>query len=411
MADDVEDGVVYAAAMSDDDEVVDAVANTGDSCHSLDAPISDNGVLHVKAMAEEDDEEEDKSSALASNEPPLNVQDAPNDDWPLLERWRWTPDGAVCGYVHGKEGFRDGELMTTSVVNPEGRFPTYIITDSGSAYRLGEQASGSGGMRRSSRAAVGKDSLLDAFADSIHTIPGAPGLRYAVGGADVGGITAEKIMRSSFSVLDDNLVNLRAQYQTARRVVLLNGDSPVAASVVEVHAEQSVLEVPILAAARAQRIQGYGSILVATLKELGSRLRLRILVVSATQESMRFWLRQGLHAPAHCPTTALRAALRKMDQSARRGFANSITMAMELPTSHGGGMNHSAGHMEVAASSNTVARVLRRLKRRTLQDQRALTPLEAPAELGYVDVNSVGNFFLDADGKRRCAHRPQVIPP
>ena len=225
MADDVEDGVVYAAAMSDDDEVVDAVANTGNSCHSLDAPNSDNGVLHVKAMAEEDDEEEDESSALASNEPPLNVQDAPNDDWPLLDRWRWTPDGAVCGYVHGKEGFRDGELMTTSIVNPEGRFPTYIITDSGSAYRLGEQASGSGGMRRSSRAAVGKDSLLDAFADSIHTIPGAPGLRYAVGGADVGGITAEKIMRSSFSVLDDNLVNLRAQYQTARRVVLLNGDT------------------------------------------------------------------------------------------------------------------------------------------------------------------------------------------
>ena len=49
---------------------------------------------------------------------------------------------------------------------------------------------------------------------------------------------------------------------------------------------------------------------------------------------MRFWLRQGLHASAHCQPS-VRAALRKIDQSARRGFANSISMAMELPARRG----------------------------------------------------------------------------
>ena len=61
------------------------------------------------------------------------------------------------------------------------------------------------------------------------------------------------------------------------------------------------------------------------------RLRLRLLVVCATHESQRFWLRQGLHTTAHCDG-ALRVALRKIEQSERRGFANSITMAMTLPS-------------------------------------------------------------------------------
>ena len=80
-----------------------------------------------------------------------------------------------------------------------------------------------------------------------------------MGGADVGGIGAEKIMKDAFSVLDDNLVMLRAQYSAARRVVLFSADMPVAAAVVEVHAdnaEHAILEVPILAASRAQRQQG-----------------------------------------------------------------------------------------------------------------------------------------------------------
>ena len=47
---------------------------------------------------------------------------------PIIENWRWTSDGALCGYVYGKEGYRDGELMTTSVVPPEGRFDTHVVS-------------------------------------------------------------------------------------------------------------------------------------------------------------------------------------------------------------------------------------------------------------------------------------------
>jgi hypothetical protein len=46
---------------------------------------------------------------------------------PILENWRWTADGALCGYVYGKDGYRDGELMTTSVVPPEGRFEDHVV--------------------------------------------------------------------------------------------------------------------------------------------------------------------------------------------------------------------------------------------------------------------------------------------
>ena len=36
-----------------------------------------------------------------------------------------------------------------------------------------------------------------------------------MGGAEAGGAQAEKVMRSAFTVLDDNLVHLRAQYAQA----------------------------------------------------------------------------------------------------------------------------------------------------------------------------------------------------
>ena len=347
--------------------------------------IMDDGGIELPATADVSDAAANTGS---SNHAQMAAEDGndPLATAPILHMWRWTADGAVSGHVYGKRGFRDGELMTTSVVPPEGRFDTYVITGSGSAYRLGERAGGGSKTRRSSRA-VGKESLLDAFGDATHSIPDAPEYEFLVGGADAGGATAERIMRGAFSVLDDNLVMLRAQYATARRVVLLWQGTPVASSVVEVHTStpQSVLEVPILAAARTQRIQGHGSILVAILKDLGSQLGLRLMIVSATQESMRFWLRQGLHTPAHCQG-AMRAALRKIDQSARRGFANSISMAMELPARQG---------------SASVSRVLRRLHRRASKSARALTPSDAPGALGYTDVNAVGNFFLQPDGRKR----------
>ena len=241
---------------------------------------------------------------------------------PILENWKWNADGSLCGHVYGKPGFRAGELMTTSTVPQESRFETHVVsratsqsmplpfrpmqrltltldgraqvTESGSAYRLGQPAQvtmaaaaclpDGGGMRRSSRA-TGKESVLDAFAESEHAVSDATDqqLSYVVGGSDVGGAGAERILRGAFTSLDDNLITLRAQYSGARRVVLRKADTPVAAAVVEVHGDHAILEVPILAADRHSRQQGHGSLLVAILVELACRLRLRLLIVSSTQ--------------------------------------------------------------------------------------------------------------------------------
>ena len=71
-------------------------------------------------------------------------------------------------------------------------------------------------VRRSGRATV-KESLLDAFAErGEQPVPSMAGLTWLVGGAEAGGAQAEKVMRSAFTVLDDNLVHLRAQYAQAR---------------------------------------------------------------------------------------------------------------------------------------------------------------------------------------------------
>ena len=58
---------------------------------------------------------------------------------------------------------------------------------------------------------MGRESLLDAFTErGEQPVAGMAGLTWLVGGAEVGGAAAEKVMRSAFTVLDDNLVNLRA---------------------------------------------------------------------------------------------------------------------------------------------------------------------------------------------------------
>ena len=36
-------------------------------------------------------------------------------DVPIIENWHWTTDGALCGYVYGKAGYRDGELMLSLI--------------------------------------------------------------------------------------------------------------------------------------------------------------------------------------------------------------------------------------------------------------------------------------------------------
>ena len=330
----------------------------------------------VEVFEAEEEEEEEEEEEQEEEEEEVDVEGAV-----VLEEWKWNAGGSLTGYVYGKAGFRNGELITTSYVPPDRRFSGHVLTQSGTCYRLGTPTARDS-VRRSGRAS-GKESALDAFANQSIAVPGAPHLSFSVGGAETGGVAAERIVRSAFSVLDDNCIMLRSQYACARRVVLFKEGVPVAAGVVELHPEHSIIEVPILAAAKSQRQQGHGSVLVALLMDIACRLRTRTLVVSATAESYRFWLRQGLHAPAHC-AGAVRAALRKLDQGAvRRGFANSITLAMELPTQY----------------RKLVSRVLRRLGRRCPAG-RSLSAVEASAAFGYEDVNSLGNFVLQPDGRR-----------
>ena len=202
----------------------------------------------------------------------IGGSDAVQDDTPIIRNYEWNGDGTLSGNVYGKPGFRDGEAITTSAVDPAQRHATYIITESGSAYILGE-ARQQADVRRSGRATV-KESMLDAFAErGEQPVAGMAGLTWLVGGADAGGAAAEKVMRSAFTVLDDNMINLRSQYAQARRFVLCKEGVPVAAAVAEAHADQATLEVPILAAAKTQRQKGHGSLLVALLIEVAARLR------------------------------------------------------------------------------------------------------------------------------------------
>ena len=118
----------------DDDEELEATVapvgsrvqlNTGEA--GCVRSISPGGSRMCMALDGVDDEiwiDADGGWTLLEPEPSNEADDEPpeKDDSPMLENWRWTSDGAVEGYVYGKSGYRDGELMTTSIVPLAGRF-------------------------------------------------------------------------------------------------------------------------------------------------------------------------------------------------------------------------------------------------------------------------------------------------
>ena len=61
-----------------------------------------------------------------------------------LEDWKWTASGALIGAVYGKKGYKDGEVMTTSVVPPCGRYEGHVTTSTGTTYLLGQPAAAEG---------------------------------------------------------------------------------------------------------------------------------------------------------------------------------------------------------------------------------------------------------------------------
>ena len=89
------------------------------------------------------------SFSLDSSEP-LEASAAPITEppdlqmHPILEHWGCNSDGSITGRVYGKLGWEEGIQMTTSIVPAETHYATYVITVSGSIYRLGEKLPGVG---------------------------------------------------------------------------------------------------------------------------------------------------------------------------------------------------------------------------------------------------------------------------
>ena len=73
----------------------------------------------------------------ASNSKASVAVPKPEELPPTLCNWQWTADGKLTGKVYGKRGFKDGTLITTSVVPRSQRMHTHVVTEAGTAYLLG----------------------------------------------------------------------------------------------------------------------------------------------------------------------------------------------------------------------------------------------------------------------------------
>ena len=231
-------------------------------------------------------------------------------------------------------------------------------------------------------------------------------LSFICGGAETGGVEATRLLAASFADLDTSVLELAGHYRDASRVVLMLGGSVVAAAVVHVHAEHGAIEVPIFAAAKACRGQGYGTVLCALLVALGRQLSLMTLVVSATDESRAFWLKRGLHTIPFC-TPAEKGAVRALGRAnLLRGFANSHLMVASLAVEE---------DADAEAQLDTHARfpeLLEAIERLGSERAAGLLARRAAAAFGYVDLQLLkgdegANFWLRADGARE----PLVYEP
>lgn len=278
----------------------------------------------------------------------------------------------------------------------------------------GREPDGRGGRRR----ATGKESPLDALAVEYVAVEGSEGCTYSLGGAEVGGTEADRILGEVEA--DESIIKLMSQFSCCRRIVLFQqgraGRRAVAAAVIELHLGGStsggVLEVPILASARTARGQGHGSFLVALLVELasshlaspaqgvipqGSQGAVAMLV-SSTDEARRFWLSQGCRVLSNC-SPAVASAIRGLNQRGgqRFGHFHTTSMARELPDPRvlpAGSPPNAPGRRGVLVSA-----ALARLRARVAHS-RGLTPTKAAETLHYEDIPPGGSYTLSAGGGR-----------
>ena len=247
--------------------------------------------------------------------------------------------------------------------------------------------------RRSSRDTSTGREPLDQFATGeVFQVEQAADLDlcYQVGGADVGGDAASRVLRSAFQQADENIIHLRAQYKSHRRIVLLRAGEPVAVAVAVAHpGPLNVLEVPMLGVGKGLRKQGHGSLLVAIAMQLAAQLGLEYLVISATDEAGQFWLRQGLHNYRdHKMSDACSAATRRLLASGRfQQSGESTVMSRPIATGDDGAMREA----------------LRRIRRAALPAEEELDAKEVARRAGYEDLTlgKQGSFLFGADGVTR----------
>jgi GNAT superfamily N-acetyltransferase len=347
--------------------------------------IGDDVNDHMEADDVEDEEYQEVIKAGGGRYTPQESgEDASTP--PLLTEYVIHRDGRLSGLVFNKPGTPNGTTVTTSTVTSgEISVGSLVQTAAGSSYILGEMAA----TRRTGRShgdarSTGKSAPSLFRADDsgeLSRLLASHGLAFACGGTETGGREASKLLQCSFaSGVDASVLGLSGHYRGAERLVLRQEASgqAVAAAVVKVHAEHSVIEVPIFATAKASRRRGYGSVLATLLVALARRLGVGVLVASATDESRAFWVSQGFHASSFC-SQAVKSATRLLDQAGLlRGFANSTLLARGV-----GAEGECFEALESALDRCDADRVS------------GLNARRAAAALGFTDVHSSGSFWVD----------------
>ena len=261
--------------------------------------------------------------------------------------------------------------------------PSFVLKRSTrNASGAGSSAGASPGLLQSACAV----SLLDAALSGT-------GLRFVCGGAECGGHDATKLFVAAFHDLDSSILSLTGVHRSAERAVLMEENGGVvAAAVVHVHTDHHILEIPIFATATTSRRKGHGSVLMALLLQLARRLALKTAVVSATDESRAFWMKQGMHTMSFYGTGE-KAAIRTLkNYGLVHAFSNSILMARPVGSGVGASSDDSVGggtELEVA------------LRRRETPIEPGLSARRAMAACNYVDIIDSGSFWLTESGERQ----------
>ena len=312
---------------------------------------------------------------------------------PLLTEYRWVRGGtAVSGLIFGKDGHSAGEVYTTAAVLQRVVLDgvTQLTTPSGS-YRLGEPTAQRASARELPRESGTAAVIQSTLANTCHLLE-AHGFSCAAGGVEVGGVEAIAITRAAFAH-DSSLMSMQGRYAMARRVVLLKGSCPVAVAVVELTPCVRACCVHSLAVAKASRNAGLGTLLVAVLQELFSRID-AFMLVEPNDESRSFWLRLGFHTSTYAPGF-MKSRLRQLEQTLLGGLSKR-TMARPVAAANRAMLTET--FQPRAVDGGTLARALGQLGR---SKPEGVSPANAARARGYRECADARSPSTHSHAQRR----------